>query len=924
MTYSSLLQVCNPWQRRGWIRSLKIVAFAFFIFWTTLSYGQVTGGVWQDLNADGQRDALEPSVEQIVRAYDGLGKLLAETRTDANGYYTLNIAHGKRVRLEFGTLPKGMYPVLGHSTVQFVTSPAEAMMPVYYPGQFTGIGARAFQSVYGVGGMGNKGLSTIASLVSYPAQATDSISYTPITYFPETGSIWGLAFDRQRQLLFSSAIAKRHSALGKLGCGGIYVTNPSTGETKTFISLDSLGYSTGQNTLRRDLTDDWAKPSHDSLMFSQVGKIGLGGLDISDDGRFLYVMNLYDRHLYRIKLPTSVMTGNQLLRGETPGEVKQNDITRFPIPVISQKGGETRPFAVKYYNGMIYVGLVLDAQISQKAEDLQGYVLAMDADETDAQHSRFIEIAHFPLNYQRGKIGYGVKGWFPWTDNYLKTLVPNQSGWMIYPQPMLADIEFDSDGSLIVSLMDRLGHQTGDGQLYRPNATGSFLTARGLSGGDILRFEKTKKSYLAEKNGQVGARISAGRSNGEGPGGGEFYLHDSFTASGTTWHHETAMGGLAMLPDDNSLLVSVREPDQYVTGGVKWFSNETGQVRHAMSVFPGGMKPGYFWKPNNVGDIEIAASIPSTGILSRVWLDNDGDGLQGADEPGLPDVTLELYRDNELVGTTISDSEGTYRFDDDNVKEKVRSRTPYEVRIPLKQSIGNLTLTKMGGRTKFIDNDALANPAGYAVMKFSTTNPGEHILHLDAGFLCSNKPLVAAKLNCIDNQLQVILLGYKEDQKYDLTLGEHYDGVALYAAANRIEQNGLIAKTSLTEGKPYEATLRVYEPSGCYTDTFISTLNEPGCAFVPENLLLKTPYSIAVYPNPSTGPIQIAYRSGVSDGTIHIQITDINGRVIENRSEQLSNGHYQGSADIARQSPGTYVITVKDGSRHTTKSILKP
>lgn len=46
------------------------------------------------------------------------------------------------------------------------------------------------------------------------------------------------------------------------------------------------------------------------------------------------------------------------------------------------------------------------------------------------------------------------------------------------------------------------------------------------------------------------------------------------------------------------------------------------------------------------------------------WLDLDGDGLQGMDEPGIPGVKIILLRDGQTVAETVSDQYGFYRFND--------------------------------------------------------------------------------------------------------------------------------------------------------------------------------------------------------------------------------------------------------------------
>ena len=46
------------------------------------------------------------------------------------------------------------------------------------------------------------------------------------------------------------------------------------------------------------------------------------------------------------------------------------------------------------------------------------------------------------------------------------------------------------------------------------------------------------------------------------------------------------------------------------------------------------------------------------------WADLNGDGLQAGDEPGIPDVRIELLRDGNPVAETVTDQYGFYRFVD--------------------------------------------------------------------------------------------------------------------------------------------------------------------------------------------------------------------------------------------------------------------
>jgi uncharacterized repeat protein (TIGR01451 family) len=66
-------------------------------------------------------------------------------------------------------------------------------------------------------------------------------------------------------------------------------------------------------------------------------------------------------------------------------------------------------------------------------------------------------------------------------------------------------------------------------------------------------------------------------------------------------------------------------------------------------------------EPNRAG---VAVS-RAYALGDRVWLDEDGDGRQGADEPGVPGVTVRLYPagSDRPAAETTTDADGRYLFD---------------------------------------------------------------------------------------------------------------------------------------------------------------------------------------------------------------------------------------------------------------------
>ncbi len=560
-----------------------------FSLLSSICFAQIQGKVYQDGNASGTQDSFEAGIAGIrVVALDAQSQLIDQTRTDAQGFYTLSVAAGQAVSLRFLDVPKGLRPSKASLLNRFLTAPATSDLALFSPSLYAGPAPQALQVLYVNGDYSTSPADSLPTLVRFSA-LNPSGQPQVLARAKQTGTLWGLAYDRSRQQLFTSAVAKRHSAFGPLGPGGLYRYQAGKG-LEAYASLEQLGITTAPAPFNRDLSGDLNKASHDSLMFDLVGKVSLGGIDLSLSNQQLFVINLYDQKLYQLAVT-----------GDTPRLVKA-----FTLPSPDAKTGVFRPWAVKVHEGHVYIGGISDASLSQNAKDLKAYVYRLNP-ETGKTH---LELS-FPMQYSRGTLDYDQSGWQPWTHDYNKTFTQQTSAWMIYPQPILADLEFDSDGSMILGFVDRLGHQGSDGMYFRKAGNPTLLQYRCLSGGDVLRAAKIEDRFQLEANGQAGQRSSAGVGNQQGPGGGEFYVGDSFQAEGTVWHQESGIGGLALLPQ-GELLVSLREAEQeaYLSGGVRWLSNENGQSLRSYSSIAGGLIKGYFWKNNNVGDVALVKQVP--------------------------------------------------------------------------------------------------------------------------------------------------------------------------------------------------------------------------------------------------------------------------------------------------------------------------
>lgn len=407
--------------------------------------------------------------------------------------YSLNVASGGKVRLEFtgwaATDAPSKSGVENASNVQFVdaTSNVTANFAVNDPNDyacglaapFSGLDLFVPREVPGNPLVAGTTSSTI-SLWKFPYSSSGNASYsgtvsspaggTPLATAAQIGTTYGEAYSKQSKRLFVSAFMKRHHGFGpgdgtaSTAPGAIYIVDPSktatTGAPGFFVSLDALGapthtsigtpvftktgtgeaavisYSSQSNLgiigtpTARGLGGNIANPSTDAAAMGQVTKVGIGDIDISDDGKFLYVTNLFDRKLYVLQLNdpvkptsativTSVALPNPPLRSTAymPGAAVTYAGANNNTDFYTGARGLQRPFALKYQKGKLYVGAVTTGEGASGSTtkdnntgnpeytDLWGMVY-----EFDPASNTFVTAPKlfFPLNFDRGIDGDNI------------------------------------------------------------------------------------------------------------------------------------------------------------------------------------------------------------------------------------------------------------------------------------------------------------------------------------------------------------------------------------------------------------------------------------------------------------------------------------------------------------------------------------
>ena len=216
----------------------------------------------------------------------------------------------------------------------------------------------------------------------------------------------------------------------------------------------------------------------------------------------------------------------------------------------------------------------------------------------------------------------------------------------------LTDIDFTDNGNMLLALSDRVGHAFCDDLTSRVDD----------QNGDLLIASKVNGVYVLESNGTIAGVTGSGANNGEGPGGGEFFGADYFPGNPTD-HPEVALGSVFVLPGTSAVVTAVFDPAiSAYSGGLHRYDTNTGDRLSSIELYNQNIST-FFGKATGFGDITAGCG-PLTGQIGNlVWMDNDCDGIQDADEPGMSGANIRLYDDAcNIVATTTTDGRGNYSF----------------------------------------------------------------------------------------------------------------------------------------------------------------------------------------------------------------------------------------------------------------------
>ncbi len=574
------------------------------------STGEISGIVFNDANENGGLESGESGEGGImVQIYDSSNSLIAQTSSDSQGNYSFSsLVDGESYRVEFnsiGSSINGFFGSNNSTNVQFVSAPScdsnFALMNASNCGKNPEVVLTCFaQGDYGE----NPFLETIVS-VEHDFTSTSSVK--KYASAEETGAVWGLDVSASQNLIYSAAFVKQYAALTPHGTGAIFKTTTGNAPTTALhVDLQSLGINTGALTV----TD-----VEDCNYGLQVGRMGLGGLALSEDEQFIYVINITNNSLVKVSAEAPSLATTQ----------------EFFIPSPGCTDGDARAFALNQNNGKFYVGVTCTAETSQNEANSSIHVYEFDP-----------AVGSFNRIFSTSEI----KGF--WYDT------PTDSD---QTMQWLTDIDFTKEGMMLLSLSDRIGHRfcnNGSGRLDKQNP-------------DLLVAWQDNGAWTLESNGTAGSLIGSGVGNGEGPGGGEFFGFD-FWPSGPTYHPETALGSVFVLEGSGEVISTNYDPHfNSYSGGLHRYNTSNGAKVSFIELYRNDFENN-FGKASGFGDLSALCSSKSIEIGNYVWFDDNSNGIQDAAEIPAAGITLQLIDQNcNVIGTTTTDSNGNYVFNSSNV-----------------------------------------------------------------------------------------------------------------------------------------------------------------------------------------------------------------------------------------------------------------
>ncbi len=320
-------------------------------------------------------------------------------------------------------------------------------------------------------------------------------------------------------------------------------------------------------------------------------------------------------------------------------------------------------------------------------------------------------------------------------------------------------------------------------------------------------------------------------------------------------------------------------------------------------------------------DVDAGLISNFAAVGDYVWYDVDANGIQGANEPGVPGVTVNLINaaTGAVVASAVTDGKGRYFINNIPVPAGGTSFIIEFKDLPV-NTVGYTIKNAPGSNAA---NNSNANPASGRTDAF-TLLPGQVDLTIDAGIITDGGgplPVTFTKLSGVYNngisKLNWATLSEQNFSHFEVEYSKdgvgfnHLGNVAGNGNSNNRIDYGFNHLQPVAGANYYR--LKMVDRDGRYTYSNIVLLN----------VTIKGLVITAVYPNPFIDKVNVGITSAAAEKA-SIKLFDNAGKLVYSNEIMMQVGINTISINnLSKLAAGSYMIQVSAGDAVLTKQLMK-
>lgn len=300
-----------------------------------------------------------------------------------------------------------------------------------------------------------------------------------------------------------------------------------------------------------------------------------------------------------------------------------------------------------------------------------------------------------------------------------------------------------------------------------------------------------------------------------------------------------------------------------------------------------------------------------SSLGDKVWDDTNRDGIQDAGEPGVAGVTVMLYRNGAVVGTTTSGTDGYYIFD--NLDARDPFGNPYSYQVSFANLPPNYVFTSQGatagsnGAGTTTDSDV--NPST-GMSRPVTLTYGQNIPDVDAGIHSTAPlPVTLVRFNAVSENNTALLTwstsAETNSSVFDIQRSQNaiewmkIDEVMALGKSNSMHQYQYVDPQPLNGINYYR--LKMIDRDGTFALSRVLSVH------------FESLENVTLFPNPVSDVLKINNTQNLAIQSV--EIVDVSGKTVylnKNQSDLL-NAASKG-IDIHNLADGIYIVKVTDAN----------